>query len=212
MKQLAVAALLLARLAAAQPSLVKDIRTTGPLDASLWPVGFVANGSALYFGTPSGSPQQSQLGGLWKTDGTAAGCVLLHRGEAFAITPFRNRVLFTDHEALWSSDGTTAGTLRITVPGTVITRSSLVLWTSDGTPGGTRRLTDRAVMTPTTSFQGRAFFAGDDGVHGIEPWSSDGTPEGTAMFADLAPNIAPSSQPLIVGAAGNRVVFDATDD
>src|SRR3989442_790568 len=68
MKQLAVAALLLARLAVAQPSLVKDIRTTGPLDASLWPTEFVVNGSALYFGTPSGSPQQSQLGGLWKPD------------------------------------------------------------------------------------------------------------------------------------------------
>ncbi|HEV2721780.1 MAG TPA: ELWxxDGT repeat protein, partial [Thermoanaerobaculia bacterium] len=42
--------------------------------------------------------------------------------------------------------------------------------------------------------------------------SSDATPAGTSMIADLAPNVAPSSQPLIRGAAGNRVLFDATDN
>lgn len=63
------------------------------------------------------------------------------------------------------------------------------LWRTDGTPGGTYRLMDLGSATGwmacSTAFQGKTYFAADDGVHGIELWATDGTVQGTRMVKDL---------------------------
>lgn len=68
------------------------------------------------------------------------------------------------------------------------------LWTSDGTAAGTYRLTPKGVQRfdhgtplvacPPTS---QVFFSATDVEHGTEPWVTDGTVEGTHLLADLQP-------------------------
>ena len=75
------------------------------------------------------------------------------------------------------------------------------VWTSDGTPAGTQRLTE--INDQASGFQviypgqlwglkalapfpgGGVLFQGDDGTSGAELWASDGTAAGTHRVADL---------------------------
>ena len=56
------------------------------------------------------------------------------------------------------------------------------LWRSDGTPAGTYRVTDicagRCSSDPSSLriFQGEIYFVADDGFFGSELWATDGTP------------------------------------
>tara|TARA_R110002049_G_scaffold285698_4_gene467077 strand:- start:237952 stop:241986 length:4035 start_codon:yes stop_codon:yes gene_type:complete len=59
-------------------------------------------------------------------------------------------------------------------------------------------------------FDGRAFFAADDGQTGSELWASDGTPGGTARFADLLPG-TDGSQPSNLTVVGSHLFFTAAD-
>ena len=66
------------------------------------------------------------------------------------------------------------------------------LWGTDGTQEGTKLLKQFPfrVNGPIQVFQGKAYFAANDGVHGLEIWESDGTPAGTRLFKDIAPGPA----------------------
>lgn len=109
---------LAARPGAASARLLADINTT-PLIASSSPREFVTVGDQVFFvaTTPAAGV------GLWKTDGTPAGTVLLRgfgtiRSQRFWLTPFGNLVLFVADDVvsgqeLWRSDGTPAGTVRV---------------------------------------------------------------------------------------------------
>ena len=135
--------------------------------------------------------------------------------------------------ALWSTDGTEAGT--VTVAGAwesnwgawftgatavngrlffVLQRQgSSQLWVSDGTSDGTRELRDltrngnNAYPVPT-AINERLFFAAADAEHGAELWASDGTADGTTLAIDVAPGAA-SSDPASLTVVDGRLLFTA---
>jgi ELWxxDGT repeat protein len=158
-------------------------------------------------------------GGLLRTDGTPAGTVEL---KAARLLTFSNtviseglrlggRLIFTAESgtAVWASDGTTAGTLKLMglsgsqgVGG--FTRvgdtafffanappssdapwaDNRTLWASDGTPAGTRQLVGGLPSHPIkglTSLGNALFFIDRDDAGGQGLWRSDGTPAGTTL-------------------------------
>jgi ELWxxDGT repeat protein len=122
-----------------------------------------------------------------------------------------------DHAQLWSSDGSTAGTVLVkdfgpwsekdtwrnvggTLFGNVLTAElGWELWKSDGTEAGTTLVKDihpNGNIDPfenssnpryLTEVNGLLYFVADDGVHGVELWKSDGTHSGTMMVKDIYP-------------------------
>ena len=60
-------------------------------------------------------------------------------------------------------------------------------------------------------FDGRAFFAADDGQTGSELWTSDGTTGGTTQFADLLPG-TDGSIPADLTVVGTELFFTARDE
>lgn len=133
---------------------------------------------------------------------------------------------------LWRSDGTEAGTYRLSEVsaqrGSLRAAGSGVyfvardgdhgreLWTSDGTPQGTVLVKD---INPGFSdsnpyavavIDGVAVFSADDGFHGHELWRSDGTADGTFLLDDICPN-ACSSFPHGFMKSGPRIFFAAND-
>ena len=135
---------------------------------------------------------------LWKSDGSAAGTVLVKdiepNGSSAPRSPtrFGARLLFTaDDQAhgreLWMSDGTEAGTVLV----------------ADARPGSTDGLGNEPRITPAGE---RAFFVANDGVHGAEPWVVEGTT--ARLIADLRPG-AVGSTPKAMTALGGLLIFQA---
>ena len=111
---------------------------------------------------------------LWKSDGTAAGTVLVKD-----INP-------------GSGGSDRYGFLMANVNGTVFFRASadgtangMGLWKSDGSTAGTVLVKKTFVAGGMTNVNGTLFFAGDDGRNGTELWKSDGTASGTKMVKDI---------------------------
>lgn len=176
------------------------------------------------------------LSGLWKTDGTEAGTVQLLGPEtqpcclrAVGSSVF---LVANDEEdgfgkALWTSDGTAAGT-RMLAPiphGANARPEDLVafqgklyflagdspagLWTSDGTEAGTVQIQSlgrsASPFSMLTVHAGRLwFFAGDD-EHATELWTSDGTEGGTGLAVELAPGYL-SFQPQLMASLGTTLL------
>src|SRR5262249_22645062 len=129
----------------------------------------------VYFAANDGTTGRE----LWKSDGTAAGTILVKDiwpgasgSYPYSLTSV-NGTLF-----MQASDGTTGG----------------YLWKSDGTPAGTVLVKDilpgrggsapgAGCIAPRASavVNGTLFFHANDGVHGRELWKSDGTAAGTIL-------------------------------
>ena len=176
--------------------MVADIRP-GPPSSS--PASLTAVGNTLYFAANDGITGVE----LWKSDGTPAGTALV-----LDINPISNPILSSTPTSLlnvegtlffvaddgwqdfgvWRSDGTSAGTVRVTAP----------------LPGG---------VSPQslTNVNGTLLFQATDPWFGAELWSSNGTPEGTFPVQDIAPGPNPSSPGEIMN-IGSFVYFAATDD
>lgn len=121
-----------------------------------------------------------ELPELWKSDGTVAGTVAAAtvREGSFVLTP---RMLTTVDNRLFFAAGFGFG--------------SDALWTSDGTQAGTRKLKDFALdscyswpLRYLTALGGTALFWADTQAEGPALWKSDGTTAGTVLLARMGAN------------------------
>ncbi len=147
--------------------------------------------------------------GLWFAQAQASSAVQLHPLDAQApyVREFRvsgSLAYFLTRDAqsstareLWVTDGTSAGTFRISPVGGSLAAGWMEPFGSDG----------------------HLLFFFDDGVHGYEPWISDGSLAGTQLLIDLRPGAAGSIDPgslFEAWLAGGRDVNDwvafAADD
>jgi ELWxxDGT repeat protein len=173
---------------------------TRPLTSAIEAKDFVELGDEVFF-----------LFGdqIWKTDGTPEGTrALLLPGNPVEIDPdlavYGGRLYFTG--------------LDIVDPETPV--SVPALFRSDGTTAGTVRLRtfdkeDPNVFpeTPLPHFAtaaGTLFFVAHDKAHGTELWKTDGTAAGTVLVRDVRPGPA-SSRIATTAGAGDRVFFSADD-
>jgi trimeric autotransporter adhesin len=128
---------------------------------------------SVYFST------STSLGaGLWKTDGTKAGTVLIknfeggeNRYSQSNFTRFNSRLYFTACNA----------------------QSGCEIWQSDGTQAGTKLLKDinpgakGANFTPLARLNGKLYFRACTTSSGCEIWTTDGTSQGTSLLKDINP-------------------------
>ncbi|MES2774627.1 MAG: ELWxxDGT repeat protein [Bacteroidota bacterium] len=154
------------------------------------------------------------------------------------LTKFNGGLYFSARTAtdtaLWKSDGTDAGTVKIKAfPGnTSIGRFFPVngimyftitspdqgneLWKTDGTATGTELVKDIFPGTGSSSpynfcnFNGTFYFTADDGIHGRELWRSDGTEAGTYIVEDIWDGSA-GSNPSHLAVVDDQMFFAADD-
>ena len=196
------------------PAGTRMIADLAPGAATSHPSGLVAYNGSAYFVADYVGPFGWSLGGLWRTDGTAAGTVRVRAasGKDFAISRGNERVLFEFQGklAFFASPSETSDPIRMTV------------WLSDGTTAGTYRVATSTADTipgpperPTVS-EDRLYFT----VHGDGLYRHDGTrlaavdpAAQTRLTADLdggalvyaAPHASGASPTLwAVDALGNR--------
>ncbi len=133
---------------------------------------------------------------LWVSDGTPAGTKIFHEYYPGFASPFPGG-MFTLREKLLFilSDGNKAG-----------------VWASDGTFAGTTRIstTLRSWKESPLVLGGKAFLWGDDAAHGWEPWVTDGTAKGTMLLKDTHPGVQIQNY-YGWAEAGGRVFFYSGD-
>lgn len=209
-----------------------------PSDYYLW--NFVAAGSRLFFQSGPYS------GEVWTSNGTATGTSRVrtffeYQHEFLPLitvihkTVGDGKVVLTgmrDGSApnLWLTDGTRAGTVRLTdAPRTegrwtpwgdqiAILGKRLVfvagsrLWSSDGSLATTRAFGPEVIRDSSlVQIGNRVLFAAKDAAHGAELWISDGTRPGTRLLSDLCPGPC-GSEPEAFTLTGRLVWFRTTID
>lgn len=122
--------------------------------------------------------------GMWKSDGTMAGTVLIMPNIA-SSSPGDYAVL--NNTLFFSAADDAHGT---------------ELWTTDGTPGGTAMVinlrADGAGIFSSGSpfnmvnYKNKIYFTASDDTHGAELFSSDGTAAGTQIVKDMSPGMEAS--------------------
>jgi ELWxxDGT repeat protein len=167
---------------AAGTVLVKDLRSgldAFGLPASSVPTGLLNVSGTLFFGADDGKNGSE----LWKSDGTAAGTVLvkdIRPHDSFGLPASSEPADFAN----------VMGTLFFRANDG---RSGFELWKSNGTPEGTTLVRDIAPgaagcrpseLTPVNE---RLFFRAFDAASGSELWNSDGTAAGTVLVKDIRP-------------------------
>jgi len=169
-----------------QPQLVADLNQMGPAHGSLLsgPTGGRKLGNFTYFAAHD--PRHGVE--LWRTDGTAAGTVMVKdinpgagSSNPAEFAAIGNHLFFRADDGatgaeLWRSDGTTAGTALLV----------------DINPGP-----DGSYLANFASHSQNAVlaFSADDGTHGREMWRTNGTAAGTALVADIRPGSASALTP-----------------
>ncbi len=140
---------------------------------------------------------------------------------------------------LWKTDGTAAGTKRLTdFKVNEVANSSSVsylikfndllyftandgvhgreLWKSDGTEAGTvlvkeiQKGAGGSNISGVTIIGDTLYFAANDGLHGTELWKTDGTTDGTVLAADIDAGFDSSTPEFLVNVNGT-LYFSADD-
>lgn len=183
---------------------VKDI-VPGPIssidDSS--PAYLTLVGTTLYFVADDGVNGRE----LWKSNGTAAGTVLVKNINTKVLSSGRNAgsgptelrnvngklfLLADDGDngrELWVSNGTAAGTVMV---------KNLVAGSAD------------AAIDNLTVVNDVVSFVADDGISGREVWISDGTAAGTRLAFDFVPGSS-SSNPGSLFNFNSNLLFAAAD-
>lgn len=154
--------------------LVGDIN---PVSRDASPQDFTQIGSLTYFTADDGIHGRE----LWKTDGTAAGTVLvkdIHPADSL-------------YSGSYPSHLTNVGGLLYFVADDGV--NGRELWKSDGTSGGTQLVANLksggafsgSAPSGLVSFNGSLYFTADDGINGRELWKSNGTSGGTQRITNL---------------------------
>lgn len=143
-------------------------------------VNFAALGTSIYFEGDDGSGSGY---GLWKTDGTPAGTVLL-KPNIVAVTTIPNFSAVLNNKLYFQSYDAATGN---------------ELWVTDGTGPGTQLVKDIGISVNGDPqnlcvYNNEIYFAARDDAHGIEMWVTDGTTAGTQLFKDIVPGTG-NSQP-----------------
>jgi len=169
------------RAAGPEPFLVKDIypEALGRIPFSSSP-NFLTNFNGTLFFSAIDRTTGDEL---WKSDGTAAGTVLVKDinpgvGDSLPsiLTDVNGTLFFTANDGangfeLWKSDGTAAGTVLV----------------KDIWPGMFGPIPTSSAPANLTDVNGTLFFQCNDGSHGDELWKSDGTEAGTVLIKDINP-------------------------
>ena len=217
--------------------MVKDINTNGNNSS---PHDFVQVGDSLFFTATDRMDGDGSRLGLWKTDGTSSGTMLVkdfpNAGDSTLnnLTAVGGTLFFTASGDLWQSDGTDAGTLEVkqilssnlVAFGNVVYFSGSLsfgntdneLWRSDGTVTGTYLVKDinpgtyphQANPSDFTVVGNTLFFTADDGMHGRELWKTDGTEAGTVLVKDINPGATATTFTSLTG-VGTTLYFFADD-
>ena len=139
---------------------------------------------------------------LWKSDGTAAGTVLVKDIAPGISDSFPDELINVNGTVFFAAnDGTTGNEL----------------WKSDGTAAGTVLVKDinlgsgRSDPSDFVNVNGTLFFSAFDSVDGDELWKSDGTTAGTVMVKDIRPGAALSSSPDFLTNVNDTLFFAADD-
>jgi len=172
--------------------MVKDITPVG----SSSPEDLVNVDGTLFFSADDGIHNRE----LWKSDGTAAGTVMVKDINPASWSIYSATLTNCNHTLFLAARNGTYGA---------------ELWRSDGTAAGTYMIKDinpagDSFPQKLTDVNGTLFFTADDGVHGNELWKSDGTPTGTVMVKDISPD-PKNSGPLALISAGGKLFFTADD-
>jgi len=121
---------------------------------------------------------------LWKSDGTESGTVLV-KDIAPGTVPSGPSAASSTPILMTNLNGV------VYFSASSSTGSSRKLWKSDGTEAGTVRVTNAANdLNDLVNLGGMLYFGATDATTGREPWMSDGTETGTTRIADLAPGFA----------------------
>ena len=134
---------------------------------------------------------------LWKSDGSAAGTVLLKDGYPGPASSSPRELTSVGHIVFFCALDADHGS---------------ELWSSDGSPGGTRLVDDirpgpqGSQPRSLTAAADLLFFVANDGTHGFALWRSTGTGPGTEMVA----GVAPTSSGLM--AHGGAIFFNVYGD
>ncbi|HEV8240487.1 MAG TPA: ELWxxDGT repeat protein, partial [Thermoanaerobaculia bacterium] len=158
---------------------------------------FTRVGAIVFFRSPRVD------GSLWRTDGTPQGTTVALHGS-LVDGPFEDLVAFGgtlyffqfvngEGDALFRSDGTPAGTVRLQT-------------FNEGIYGNSSHV--------PVVYGNHLVFVADDGVHGPEPWKTDGTAAGTVLIRDIFPGEPASvagffAEPFVQ--VGGQLYFTADD-
>ncbi len=209
----------------------------------LWVCDGTAAGTHRVAGTPGDDVEMSILpvsgqslylyahGGLWKTDGSAAGTKSLTKDNALESMPIDSaymaeRLYFntsaTEGSGLWKTNGTVAGTKEIlsddtafltVLSGKLYFSRGTGLWKTDGTSAGLQRVARFGTLVPHWLTR-----VGDKIVFGVPDWAraawtlwkTNGTTAGTIRVRDFSTTL--TGDGLTLGSAVGGRLFFAADD